>query len=146
MEQAQTFDGFNAPNSVNTFTGNVIATQGTLKVSGNIAKLYTDADQNIKRVVVYGTAAKLAHIQQLDDDNKLMTGDADKLDYDLTTNLVVLTGHAHVSHQGRGEGHGDQLVYNTVSGNMNGHSDNGRVHMIFLPKAPAPAAEAAGAH
>lgn len=151
VEHADKFDGFNAPNTISTITGNVLITQGTMKVTGDLAKIYVDADTQVSRVVVTANNGKLAHIEQLDDNNNLMTGDADQLDYDNINQIAVLTGHAVVHQQGRGEAHGDKLTYNTQTSYITGDSNgNGLVHMVFLPKpkpvkpgAPAPAAPAA---
>ena len=133
---ADSFDGFNAPNSITTLKGHVLLTQGTMKVTGDLAKIYTDADSQVKRVVVTGNPA---HIQEIDDSGNLMTGDAAQLDYDNVNGIAVLTGHAVVHQQGRGEAHGDKLTYNTQTSYMTGSSGgDGLVHMIFLPK-PKPA-------
>lgn len=128
-------DGFNLPNSVTTLTGNVIVTQGTLKATGDKALIYIDGDTQISRVVITAGKGKLAHIEQIDDAGNLMTGDADKLDYDNINGIAVLTGNAVVHQQGRGEAHGDKLTYNTQTSQMTGSSGNdGLVHMVFLPK------------
>lgn len=139
---AASTDGFNLPNTITTLTGNVIATQGTLKATGDKALVYIDADTQIKRIVITVNKGKLAHIEQVDDSGNLMTGDADQLDYDNINGIAVLTGHAVVHQQGRGEAHGDKLTYNTQTSYMTGNSGgDGLVHMIFLPK-PKPAAGA----
>jgi lipopolysaccharide export system protein LptA len=141
VEHADSFNGFNAPNSVSTLTGHVLMTQGTMKVTGDLAKIYFDADQQVSRVVVTVDKGKLAHIEQMDDSNNLMTGDADKLDYDNINGIAVLTGNAVVHQQNHGEAHGDKLTYNTNTDYMTGDSSsNGIVHMIFLPKPKTPAA------
>ena len=136
-------DAFNTPNSVTTLTGNVKITQGTLLLTGDQAKIYLDSNSQIARVEVTG---KLAHIQQLDDSNNLMTGDAAQLDYDNEHGIAVLTGQASVKQQGRGEFHGDKLTYNTQTSQITGDSNgDGLVHGVFLPKprpVPAPAAAA----
>lgn len=134
---ADSFSGFNAPNSITTLTGHVLITQGTMKVTGDLAKLYFDADQQVSRVVVTG---KPAHIEQLDDSGNLMTGDALTLDYDNINAIAVLITNAVVHQQGRGEAHGDKLTYNTQTSYITGESNgDGRVHMTFLPK-PHPVA------
>jgi lipopolysaccharide export system protein LptA len=139
---ATSVDGFNLANTITTLTGNVIATQGTLKATGDKALVYIDADTQIKRIVITVNKGKLAHIEQVDDAGNLMTGDADQLDYDNINGIAVLTGHAVVHQQGRGEAHGDKLTYNTQTEYMTGNSGgDGLVHMIFLPK-PKPAASA----
>ncbi|MEO6798505.1 MAG: lipopolysaccharide transport periplasmic protein LptA [Rhodanobacter sp.] len=135
-------DAYNAPNTVTTLTGNVKITQGTLLLTGDLAKIYLDANSAISRVVVTG---KPAHIQQLDDNGNLMTGNAAQLDYDNIHDIAVLTGQASVKQQGRGEFHGDKLTYNTENSQITGDSGgDGLVHGVFLPKAKPAAASSPG--
>src|SRR5580698_8332276 len=47
-------DGFNAPNTITTLTGNVVVTQGTMKAKGDVAKIYLDADTQVSRIVMTG--------------------------------------------------------------------------------------------
>ena len=137
---AKSTDAFNAPNTVTTLKGSVRITQGSLLLTGDVAKIYLDADTQIARVVVTGTPA---HIQQLDDSGNLMTGDAATLDYDNIHGIAVLSGHAVVKQQGRGQFEGDKLTYNTATSQITGEaSGDGLVHGVFLPK-PKPAAAAA---
>ena len=129
-------DAYNAPNTVTTLSGNVKITQGSLLLTGDLAKIYLDANSAISRVVITG---KPAHIQQLDDNGNLMTGHAAQLDYDNIHQIAVLTGQASVKQQGRGEFHGDKLTYNTTTSQITGDSGgDGLVHGVFLPK-PKPA-------
>ncbi|WP_050984266.1 lipopolysaccharide transport periplasmic protein LptA [Rhodanobacter sp. 115] len=137
VENAQRFDGKYAPNSTATFYGNVVITQGTMKVTGDKAVVHFDGDQNVDHVLITGAPA---HIQEMDDSGNLMLGHASQLDYDNNSGIAVLTGHAFIQQKGRGEAHGDKLTYNTQTSEMTGVSgDDGRVHMTFIPK-PKPAA------
>ena len=139
-------DGFNQPNTITTLTGNVVATQGTMKVTGDVAKLYLDADTQIARIVVTAGKGKLAHIEQVDDAGNLMQGDADTLDYDNVNGIAVLIGNAVVHQQGRGEFHGDRLTYNTNTALITGQAGgDGLVHGIILPKVKPGAAPVAPA-
>ncbi|WP_225561653.1 lipopolysaccharide transport periplasmic protein LptA [Rhodanobacter sp. DHB23] len=125
-------DAYNAPNTVTTLTGNVRITQGTMLVTGDVAKIYLDGDQQVSRVVVTG---KPAHIQELDENNNLMTGDGTMLDYDNTNSIAVLTGNAVVNQQCRGEFHGDKLTYNQDTSQITGDTaGDGLVHGVILPK------------
>jgi lipopolysaccharide export system protein LptA len=147
---AKNFDGFQKPNSVSTLTGNVVITQGTLKATGAQAKVYFDAESQISRVVITGSPA---HLEQLDENNNLVLGDAATLDYDNLKGIAVLSGNASITQKGRGDAHGDKLTYNTETSEMTGESGgDGMVHMTFKPKtqpaeaatpaAPAPASSA----
>ncbi len=139
---AKSTEAFNAPNTVTTLKGSVKITQGSLLISGDLARIYLDADTQIARVVVTGNPA---HIQQLDDSGNLMTGDATTLDYDNIHGIAVLSGHAVVKQQGRGQFEGDKLTYNTATSQITGEaSGDGLVHGVFLPK-PKPAAAPSGA-
>jgi lipopolysaccharide export system protein LptA len=142
---ATSTDGFNLPNTITTLTGNVVITQGTLKTTGGKALITIDGDTQISHIHIIAAKGKLAHIEQIDDAGNLMTGDADTLDYDNINGVAVLTGHAVVHQQGRGESHGDKLTYNTQTQQMTGSSGaDGMVHMVILPKVqPAAAAPAA---
>ena len=138
--------GFNAPNTITTLTGNVVVTQGSMKAKGDVAQLYLDADSQISRIVIKG---RPAHIQQLDDNDHLMTGEAPTLDYDNIHGIAVLQPNAVVTQQGMGEAHADTLTYNTQTAYFTG---TGNVSMTYLPKqrqdvpqtqpAPAPATSA----
>lgn len=144
---AKSTNAYNAPNSITTLNGNVRLTQGTLLITGAEAKVYLDKDTQIARVVVTGSPA---HIQQLDENNNLMQGDAAQLDYDNINGIAVLTGNAKVTQQGRGNFNGDKITYNTDTSLITGESGgDGLVHGTFLPKpkpaeAPKPAAPAEG--
>lgn len=138
--QAKSTDAYNAPNTISTLKGNVILTQGTLKVTGDVAKVHLDGDTQIARVVVTGNPA---HIQQLDENDNLVQGDALTLDYDNINGIAVLTTNAVVRQQGRGEFHGDKLTYNTNTSLITGEAGGeGLVHGVILPK-PKPGAPAA---
>ncbi len=130
---AKRFDGFQKPDSVSTLQGNVVITQGTLKATGDKAKVYFDGNSQISRVVI---TSGPAHIEQLDDSGNLMQGNAASIDYDNVNGIAVLSGNASVTQKGRGEARGDKLTYNTQTSQMTGDSaGDGMVHMTFLPKA-----------
>lgn len=141
--QGQTFEGNQGPNGVMIYTGKVVITQGTLKVTGDIAHLYMDANNQIVRAVVDG---KPATFHEIDDNCNNVDGHALNIDYAVEQNVVTLTTNAWVKQQGRGESNGDKLVYHTDTSNMTGQSgDTNLVTMQFLPKPkgadgkPAPA-------
>src|SRR6185312_6275507 len=129
------------------FTGSVTMDQGTFHADGAQATGYTDPDDTSQwqRVVLTGNPA---HFQQTQDSGTLVHGQAQTIDYKVSENTVILTGNAVVVQQGRGEFHGNQLVYNTDTGEIQGTpSSGGRVHITLQPRSkPAPAsANPAGA-
>lgn len=145
MTTSQTsVNGFNAPNTITTLTGSVVVTQGTMKARGAVAQLYLDKDSQVARIVMKGQPA---HIEQLDDNNHLMTGEAPTLDYDNINGIAVLQPDAVVTQQGMGDAHADKLTYNTNTSYFTG---TGNCSMTYLPKqkqqgaggAPVPASSA----
>jgi lipopolysaccharide export system protein LptA len=133
------------------WTGNVVLTQGTLKITGDKATGYLDADNQIIRVIVDGTPAR---VEQMDDQDLLMRGHATNIDYkpDDAANsgngIAVLTGNAHVDKQTDtadksklNQSDGDKITYNTTNSTMTGESNGPQpVHMTFQPKNPPPGA------
>ena len=135
---SKTFDGSQQTNGKVIWTGNVIITQGTLKITGNKATGYLDSDNNLIRVVVDGSPAT---IHQLDDDNQPMDGKATNIDYKIDQDFAVLTGNAEVHQPVKGSAEGDKLTYNTKDSTMTGESNGSvPVHMTFQPKNKTPAA------
>ena len=136
----------NADVSTTFLKGDVRITQGSIKAHGDEATIYQDnsgkatksadatKDSRIKRVVITG---KQAHLEQLhDDDCSLMTADADNIDYHTDTDIADLRGHVNVIQKGKGEFHGEHMVYNTKTGEMQSgdNSPQSRVSMRFEPK------------
>jgi lipopolysaccharide export system protein LptA len=123
-----------------TFTGTVTLDQGTFHADGAKAVGYTDPNDTSQwqRVVLTGTPA---HFQQTQDSGTVVHGQALTLDYKVSENTVILTGDASVVQQGRGEFHGDRLVYDTDTGAIKGSAaTGGRVHITLQPRSnPAPA-------
>jgi lipopolysaccharide export system protein LptA len=134
--------------------GDVRITQGSIKAHGNEATIYQDnsdkttkpapaegeaKQSRIKRVLIIGTQA---HLEQLhDDDCGLMTADADTIDYHTDTDIADLKGHVNVIQKGKGDFHGEHMVYNTKTGEMQSgdNSPQSRVTMRIEPKSAEPA-------
>ena len=116
------------------FTGSVTLDQGTFKADGAQATGYTDPDDTSQwqRVVLVGSPA---HFQQTQDSGALVHGQGDTIDYKVSENTVILTGNAVVVQQGKGEFHGEKLVYNTDTGEIQGSPiAGGRVHITLQPR------------
>jgi len=116
------------------FTGNVTLDQGTFKADGSQATGYTDPDDTSQwqRVVLVGSPA---HFQQTQDNGTQVHGQGATIDYKVSENTVILTGNAVVVQQGKGEFHGERLVYNTDTGEIQGSPvSGGRVHITLQPR------------
>lgn len=124
--QSGTFSG----DSVNTLSGGVRITQGTLEITSQGAKI-TLSDGEPVRAVFTGSV----ELRQQMDDGTPMTAKAANVDYNLTTEVVVFTGNVSIS-QPRGTMSGERVVYNLKTGGVeSGGQGSGRVHMRILPKA-----------
>lgn len=135
---------------VTDLDGNVIITRGSIKMTSSHATIYRipggASDPNagkMSRIILTG---KQAHLQQVHDgDCSLMTANADTIDYNPLTNIAELTGGVVVVQQGRNEFHGEHMIYNTDTGDMesgNKADPAARVHMVMeaktAPSAPTP--------
>lgn len=122
-------------------TGNVKAVQGTLVINAAKADIRR-AGGDISTVQLTGSQATIK--QELDDGSPF-NGRANKIDYDMPKDTVVLTGNAFVDKAGDTI-KSERIVYNMKSGQVESGGTGGRVSMQLQPKnkdagaAPAPAA------
>jgi lipopolysaccharide export system protein LptA len=125
-----------------TLSQGVVITQGTLDLRSSDAEIYMK-DGEAVRAVFTGKQAKLK--QQLDD-GSWMDASADRIDYDIKSEVLVMTGNYHVK-SARGTNAGQKMTYNTRTGEMNSGGDGTRVRTVIPPKnktaAPAAATPAA---
>lgn len=129
---SKTFSGYLAPNSKTIIRDSVKVTQGSLLATGTYAELYVDASSSLVRVVLKGNRA---HVEEVNDEGKLVTADADLIDYNMTTDVAILTGNAQTSKKDSGTASGDHLTYHLDTGELHGTSvgDN-VVRMTIIPK------------
>ena len=112
------------------FTGNVTINQGTLNIVAGRAVI-DRAGGDPSRAVLTGGPVVLK--QQMDDGTP-MTAKADRIDYDMVADVIVLTGNYTVTTQ-RGSTSGQRLTYNLKSGQVDsGGVESGGVKMRILPK------------
>ncbi len=127
--------------------GNVVMTQGSIKIHGEHATIYrmpkNAKNENAGKVVRAVITGKQAHMQQVHDgDCGLMTTNANKIDYNPITYIAELSGGVVVDQAGRGEFHGEHMLYNTDTGDMESgdkSSPASRVHLVMEPKTDKPA-------
>ncbi len=112
-------------------SGNVVITQGTLRINAARADVYQSGGE-IRRTVLTGSPVRMS--QQMDDGTPLDTVSA-KVDYDMKTETVILTGGVVIT-QPRGNLRGERVVYNMKTGQVqSGGQGGGRVRMTIQPKA-----------
>ncbi len=111
-------------------SGDVKITQGTLNINADRAVITLKGSEPVHAVLTGGQAV----LSQQMDDGTPMTAKADRIDYDITGDVIVLIGNYTVTTQ-RGSTSGQRLTYNLKSGQVDsGGENNGRVKMRILPK------------
>ena len=132
--------------SVNTLSGGVTITQGSLDIRAARAEITLSGGDPARAVL---TGAPVVLRQQMDDGTPL-TAHAAKIDYNLRSEVVVFTGDVRIE-QPRGTLRGERVVYNLQTGRVeSGGEGSGRVRMRILPRntqdaAPAQPAKPAAA-
>ncbi|MGA9854453.1 MAG: lipopolysaccharide transport periplasmic protein LptA [Gammaproteobacteria bacterium] len=119
-------------NGTGIYTGNVIITQGSIRITADKAILHM-LNGEIQTADITGAPATF---QQQPDSGPLSHGVADEITYDANKNVVVLTGHAHVQ-QGERQITGDVIQYNTATEHVTatgGKTSGGRINITIPPK------------
>ncbi|MGO3446218.1 MAG: lipopolysaccharide ABC transporter substrate-binding protein LptA [Kluyvera intermedia] len=114
-----------------TFTGNVVVTQGTIKINADKVVVTRPADQKGKEVIDgYGNPATF---YQMQDNGKPVKGHASKMHYELQNDFVILTGNAYLE-QLDSNIKGDKITYLVKEQKMQAFSDKGkRVTTVLVP-------------
>ncbi|MBA8681861.1 lipopolysaccharide transport periplasmic protein LptA [Stenotrophomonas tumulicola] len=118
-----------------TLSGGVVITQGTLDLRSANAEIQIKDGEAVRAIFT----GKQATMRQQMDDGSWMDAKADRIDYDITGEIITLTGNYTVT-SARGTNAGQRMVYNTRSGEMNSGGDGSRVRTVIQPKNKAPAA------
>lgn len=124
--------GLDGPVSQNgdTILTDVTIIQGSLKIDAQRATV-SRRDGEVTRVLLEGAPASL---QQENDNGQLMKAQARLIDYDTSSESVLLTG-AVVIHQGRDEFRGERVRYDTRQGHILGEGGaDGRIQLTIHPK------------
>ncbi|WP_240098082.1 lipopolysaccharide transport periplasmic protein LptA [Thermomonas flagellata] len=138
IEAAQSVCGLGA-NATCTLTGNVVITQGSLRVNAPKAILQQSGNDPSRAQLSGGVALR----QQLDDGTEV-NATAANVDYDFKTEVVVFTGNVQLRQQ-RGTLSGERVVYNMKTGQVEGGGPgSGRVRMQILPRSAQAAPKAGG--
>ncbi|MDO5609572.1 MAG: lipopolysaccharide transport periplasmic protein LptA [Pseudomonadota bacterium] len=120
----------NSANTPTVVSGNVVITQGTLKIDASRAEVYENRG-DISRTVLTGSPVRMS--QQMDDGTP-MNVTATRIDYDMKTEIVTLTGNVVLT-QPRANMRGERVVYNMRTGQVqSGGQGQGRVNMTIQPR------------
>ena len=120
-------------------SGNVKIVQGTLVINAAKADLKRS---NGEVTYVTMTGSQVTIKQQLDDGSPF-AGRANKVDYDMPKEIIVLTGNAFVDKAGDTI-KSERIVYNSKTGQIESGGTGGRVNMRLQPKKTAAPAKGGG--
>jgi lipopolysaccharide export system protein LptA len=107
----------------------VTLTQGTLTITADSGTVQMH-NGDFTQASFTGKPVKLR--QQLDD-GTWMDAVADRIDFDMTTDILILTGNYTVT-SARGSSSGQRMVYNTRTGAMQAGGDGTRVTTVIKPR------------
>ena len=116
-------------------SGGVVITQGSLDLRAANAEIQIKGGEAVRAIFT----GKQATMRQQMDDGTWMDATADRIDYDITSEIITLTGNYKVT-SARGTNAGQRMVYNTRSGERTSGGDGSRVPTVIQPKNKAPAA------
>jgi lipopolysaccharide export system protein LptA len=112
-------------------SGNVVIRQGSMLVKADIAEI-EKADGRVRSVVLTG---KPVHLEQEIEEEGLVQADALKIEYEVATGIITLTGEATVIHP-QYHVSGEMLKYdmNLQHFQGSGGDDNGRMRIELAPE------------
>ncbi|HCN45327.1 MAG TPA: lipopolysaccharide transport periplasmic protein LptA [Pseudomonas sp.] len=129
-------------NKVATYTGDVIITQGSMMIKGNVVTVTLNQNGDIDTATSVGN---LAYFEQQQDAAKpdKMQGYAKQIQYQAGRDLIVLTDQARVINAGNTT-EGEKIVYNSKTqvatagrGGKDIKTPRQRIDMVIQPKKKA---------
>ncbi len=132
---------------VTVYRGDVVITQGTLRITGDTVWIHYDDDNAITKAISVGKPAKFRQLPDGKED--YMTADADRMEYRADQDVILLLGNARYG-EGKDKITAPRIVYDSrrgrlkagaisdggqSSGSETGESDKpGRVRITITPK------------
>lgn len=114
-----------------TYSGNVLITQGTLKIRADNITVNLTPDRKIASVVATGNNASFEQV--ISAEKGLAKGQGKKIDYNAQTGIVSLTGNAKLT-QGGASFAGNAIRYSLKLGDVEASAGGGqRVELVFPP-------------
>lgn len=116
---------------VTSYSGNVIITQGTLKLTADNITVNLSQSRSIDSAVATGRPATMQQV--ITQEKGLAKGQANRIDYNAVTGIVTLTGNAHLVQNGASFA-GNVIRYSLKAGDVEATAGNSqRVELVFPP-------------
>ncbi len=121
----------NDTTGVSTYRGNVVITQGSTRLTGDLVILET-ANKKVKKIIAEG---KLSTFKQTTDDGRKINAEAEKMIYSITGNKIVLTKNAKLTEAGNSFA-SDKITFYTDKEIVSAGSSSGneRVNITVFPE------------
>ena len=123
---------------VSTYSGNVVITQGSTRLTGDLVILET-ANKKVKKIISEGN---LSTFKQTTDDGRKINAEAEKMIYSITGNKIVLTRNAKLTEAGNSFA-SDKITFYTDKEIVSAGSSTGddRVNITVFPETVKEAVE-----
>ena len=116
---------------VTSYSGDVIITQGTLKLTADNITVNLSGSRSIDSAVLTGRPATMQQV--VTQEKGLAKGQANKIDYNAVTGIVTLTGNARLTQNGASFS-GNVIRYSLKLGDVEATAGGSqRVELIFPP-------------
>ncbi len=122
---------YNERTGITTYTGNVLITQGSIRIEADSIVVNLTSNRSIKDATAKGRPARFQ--QQISSDKGLARGEGQSVLYDAQAGLVTLTGNALLSQDGA-RFSGNSIRYSITQGDIEalGNTQN-RVKIVIPP-------------
>ena len=116
---------------VTSYSGNVIITQGTLKLTADDITMNLSPQRIINSAVATGRPATMQQV--ITPEKGLAKGQANTIDYNAVTGIITLTGNAKLTQNGASFA-GNVIRYSLKAGDVEATAGgNQRVELVFPP-------------
>ncbi|WP_350656993.1 lipopolysaccharide transport periplasmic protein LptA [Psychrobacter sp. S1-30-MNA-CIBAN-0213] len=116
---------------VTSYSGNVIITQGTLKLTADDITVNLSQQRSINSAVATGRPATMQQV--ITQEKGLAKGQANKIDYNAVSGIITLTGNARLVQNGASFA-GNVIRYSLKAGDVEATAGNSqRVELVLPP-------------
>lgn len=123
---------FNEKTGVTSYSGNVIITQGTIRIEADQLVVNLDSKRAIRDATATGRPARFQ--QQLSSNKGVARGEGNQLFYDARAALLTLSGNAYLEQDGA-TFRGDTLRYSMTKGDIEATGSSSRRVKLVIPPA-----------
>jgi len=129
---ADNTDALLTDTSESSINGNVLITQGSLKIEADKAVI-SRVKGDVVKVTLSGAPTRM---QQTNDNGDVMNASAKQIIYLISNEQIQLNGSVIID-QARGSMRGESIRYDLKTGRLNGGGNGGRVQMRLNPASGA---------